>query len=110
MTVSAYQVDSNGYFTIKDPAEVLEYTNDWTDELQENETITNSDWTITTIDGDPAPLASDPIDEVIRNGDKLVSLTLSAGTIGNIYTVYNTVTTSSGEVARRKYRVIVQEK
>jgi len=71
----------------KDPDEVLDYRIDWTDRLEEDETILSSTWTV------PVGLTQN---SAVTQA-KTTTVWLSGGsTLGKIYRVHNRVITSGG--------------
>ena len=109
MTISqtGFQKDIQGHWIPKDPAAILVYTLDWTEWLATGTTVTTSAWTVETITGDASPLAR--VSDGIQTGTKTY-IELRLGTAPNLYTVTNTVTTSDGEVDRRRFKVKVMER
>lgn len=89
---------------IKDPqAENWPKGIDWTAylaELAADETITSSEWAVT---GPDDALTAD--EDSIVTGNKKVQIRLSGGTLGKTYVVTNTITTSSGVVDERSFKV-----
>lgn len=105
VTQNGFKRDIAGSWITKDPAATLVYTLDWSEWLPTGATITASTVTVSTITGDAAPLTR--VSNGISGGDKTYA-ELSGGTAGNLYTVTTTVTTSDGEIDRRRYRVRVE--
>lgn len=86
---------------LKDPTEVLDYRFEWSELLEEAETLT-AKTTVAT----PAGLTvdSDVIDETA------VVVWLSGGALGNTYEISCTVTTSGGRTLRRIREMVVQKR
>jgi hypothetical protein len=107
VTQNGFKKDISGSWISKDPAAVLVYTLDWTEWLPTGTTITNSSVTVSTIAADAAPLTK--VSNGVSEGNKSY-VELSGGTKGNLYTITTTVTTSDGEIDRRRFRVKVEER
>lgn len=105
-TTTGFYKDNTGYVIDKDPDAVLAYQLDWSEYLQSGVTIDTSNWTVETISGDTDQLTID--DNTNTTGTTTV--TLSGGTQGNIYKVYNSITTDGGETDRRFFRVKVKDR
>lgn len=80
----------------KDPQAVLDYSVDWTDFLETNETIFSSQWF------NPEGITVD------SNGhtDKVATVWLSGGTLGQSYELVNRITTDNNP-ARVDERTII---
>lgn len=74
----------------KDPEEILDYRMDWTDRLEDSETITVSVWEV--IEGSVEMEAS-PAPSIAGSTTKVW---LSGGTLGETCIVTNHITTSTG--------------
>lgn len=105
-TTTGFYKDNTGYVIDKDPDAVLSYQLDWSEYLQSGVSISTSSWTAETISGDADPLTI--TDNTNNTGTTTV--TLSGGTEGNIYKVYNTITTDGAETDRRYFRVKVRDR
>jgi hypothetical protein len=105
-TQTGFKQDHLGSWIDKDPAAVLVYSLDWNDWIESNDTIANSVMTVSTITGDPNPLA------VKSSGftGNVAYAELEDGSAGNVYTVTNTITTTDGAVDARRFRVKVQNR
>lgn len=103
-TVTGFLKDNEGIYIPKDTEAVLTYSLDWTDWLTNGETISSNLFTIETISGDQDPLTK----STQSNTNYVTTVKLSGGTQGNIYRVYNTITTSGGLTERRYFRVRVE--
>jgi len=103
-TVTGFYKDNEGTLIDKDPEAQLDYLISWSDWLPSGDTISTSSWSIEAItgDGDPLTSASD------ANTDSTTTINLSGGTSGNIYKVYNTITTNGGLTDRRYFRVKIK--
>ena len=80
----------------KDPADVTDYQLDWSDWLEEQETIASSEWT-----------ASSGEIEVEESSDKTTRVWLSGGTERVNITLSNTIVTDSEPVARTAERSLI---
>jgi hypothetical protein len=105
-TTTGFQQDNTGAFVDKDTTAKLTYTLDWVSWLPSGSTIATSVWTVENPAGDAVALANDGI----SNTTTKASIILSGGTAGYVYKVYNTITTSSGSIDRRFFRVKVRER
>jgi len=102
-TVTGFYKDNEGTLINKDTEAALDYLISWSQWLPSGDTITSSSWSVETISGDSDPLVS------TDTGSTTVTtlITLSGGTEGNMYKVYNTITTNGGLTDRRYFRVKV---
>lgn len=85
---------------IKDPAAVLDYGFDWSEWLDENETIEQSTWSV------PEGLT---LDDSNHTGTLAVAW-LSDGTAGSVHRVTNRITTSAGRTEERSLTIRVEER
>jgi hypothetical protein len=83
----------------KDPSAVLDYGCDWTDWLA-GDTISISAWVI------PAGLT----EEDSGKTDTLTTVWLSGGTLGNRYTITNTITTAGGRTDERSLILVIKNR
>jgi hypothetical protein len=100
-----------GDLLVHDPNAIEPQGFDWTDwlaELGASVVISDSDWTVSTIVGDAAPLTLSGA--TIVTGDRLTHITLTAGTPGLRYTVTNHITTSTGVEDDRSFKVLVVQR
>lgn len=103
MTATGFQYDAEGPWIAKDPNAVLDYSLDWGVPLNSwlaGETIASVAWTATA--GLTVGAAS--------NTTTVAKVRLSGGTVGQVYTVSCRVTTSTGQIEDRSFRVRVQER
>jgi len=105
-TLTGYRADRDGAYIDKDSEAVLDYGLNWADWMPTSDTISTSNWTVSTISGDSDPLAVDS-SSINTTLHKTVA-TLSGGTDGNIYTVSNKIVTGDGRTDRRHFRVCVK--
>ena len=105
-TISGFYRDNDGSVINKDPESTLGYQIDWSNWLPSGDEVSTSSWSVETISGDT--------DNLSTTGDTsnttTTTVTLTGGTSGNIYKVYNTVTTANGNTVRRYFRVKVVER
>lgn len=103
-TITGFLADNEGTYIDKDLEASLVYTMDWSQWLPAGETISTSTWSLETITGDTDPL----VNESYNHTDSSSLIEISGGTIGKIYKVYNTITTTSGYQDRRYFRIKVK--
>lgn len=87
---------------IKDPAAVLDHGMDWSDWLDEGETITGTP----TVVSSPAGLTIG----TVTHANGIVSWRVSGGTLGQDYIATCRVTTSAGRVEERSVRYRVRDR
>ena len=86
---------------VKDPADVLDYTRDWTNQLvPRDDTIATSTWT--------APTGITKDDET--NDDLTSTVWLSGGTAGDTYEVPCTITTTGGRTLEQSIWIRVENR
>jgi hypothetical protein len=83
----------------KGPSEVLNYGVDWSDFLDVGDTIVTSTWTV------PAGITQDSENETTT----VAEIFLSGGTLGNTYTLTNSITTDFGLEADREIKIWITE-
>jgi|TARA_R110002153_G_scaffold1046_2_gene4925 uncharacterized protein (UPF0333 family) len=105
-TLTGYYADNEGQLIDKDPEAVLSYQITWTQWLSSGDTIDSSNWTVETISGDTDNITITGN----TNTDDVTTVTLTGGTSGNIYKVYNTITTVNSLTDRRYFRVKVKDR
>lgn len=76
----------------KDPEELLDYGFDWTDRLEDGETISASEWTV------PTGSVTKAVSPAETFTDAITKVWLEGGTLGETCEVTNTVTTSLGRI------------
>lgn len=103
-TITGFLADNEGTYIDKDSLASLVYTMDWSQWLPAGQTITTSTWVLETITGDEYPL----VNEAYNHSNTTSLIEISGGTIGKIYKVYNTITTTSGYQDRRYFRIKVK--
>ena len=117
----------DGGLVTKDPADVSVYAFDWDNaHLAATVTIATSTWTITAIrpnaadtaltkDNEARLTAAQATTAVLRTvtlDNRVTQVRLSAGTLGGLYQVTNTIVTSESptQTKERSFRVLVQNK
>lgn len=103
-TITGFLADNEGTYIDKDPTASLVYTLDWSEWLPTGQTVSSSTWSLETITGDASPL----VNEATSNTTTKSLIEISGGTSGKIYKIYNTITTSSGYIDRRYFRIKVR--
>lgn len=105
-TLSGFYKDNDGTVINKDADAQLSYQLIWSDWLPSGDTITSSSWTAESISGDSDPLT------ITGNSftDTSTTVTVNGGTTGNIYKVYNTISTDQSNTDRRYFRIKVQDR
>lgn len=83
----------------KDPDEILDYQLDWSEEL-DTDTISTSTWIV------PTGLT----EETDSNSTTTTTVWLSGGTIGQVYTLTNRITTAGGRTYDQSVRLRVRTK
>ena len=109
-TTTGFLRDQFGSYILKDPRAVLNYTIDWTDWIG-SDTIATSTWAVTTYSTstvDTSVLAVNGT--AVAVGNKKSIVTLSSGTVGNIYNVRNTIVTANDLKESRAFRVKVENR
>jgi hypothetical protein len=102
MSDNAITQDAIGSLFMKDPRARLDIGVDWSEWLtHESATVSDSSWTVT-----PEGLTLDSATEV----DGVTRVFVSGGTVGEIYTVRNTVHTDTGLIDSRSIRVVVRNR
>lgn len=87
---------------VKDPSSVLDFQHDWDDAyLVAGETIAASSWAVT-------PAGTLTIDSHTET-TTTTTVFLSAGTVGEVYDVTNTVTTNAARTEERTIVVRVEQ-
>ena len=90
-----------GYTTfLKDPDATLDYTVDWSDWLDPNDTISASAWSV------PSGLTQVSASYTTTSA----TIWLSGGTAGSRYAVVNRISTAAGRTEDRSFVVVCQER
>ena len=103
MTARGFQYDAAGPWIEKDPNAVLDYAADWDvpfDSWLNGQTIASVAWTV------PAGLTKG----AESNTTTVAQVRLSGGTVGVTYTVTCRITTNTGQIEDRSFRVVVRER
>jgi hypothetical protein len=103
-TLTGFLRDNEGIYITKDLDAILTYSLDWSDWLQNGETITSNLFTVESISGDAYPLTK--VSQ--SNTNTVCTVKISGGTAGKIYKVFDTITTSGGLTERRYFRIKVE--
>lgn len=86
---------------MKDPSDVLDYSLNWTEFLEDDaDTITSSSWAVT-----PSGLTLG--ENQYASG--ITTVWVSGGTSRETYTITNTITTESGRTIERSVRLPVRD-
>jgi len=85
------------YVEAKDPADVVDYTLDWSDVLSDSETITTSTWTV------PTGITKDSDSEA----DTTTTIFLSGGTAPVEYLLTNKIVTNNATPRTYEKSIIV---
>lgn len=88
----------------KDPDAALDYGCDWSDWLDDGETISESTWVL------PDGLTSGEGAQAPSNTDTATVVWLSGGTAGRAYSVTNRITTSAGRTDDRSIIIRVRQR
>ena len=96
-----------GVWIEKDPQATLTYTLDWSQWLDNADTIEDVEFTVAARINDPQPLIK--VSQGIQDGTKTY-IQLTAGQANKIYIVTAKVTTADGLVDRRSFRVRVENR
>lgn len=96
-----------GIWIAKDSQATLTYTLDWSQWLENSDTIDSVDFTVAARINDPQPLVK--VTQGIQDGTKTY-ITLSSGQANKVYIVTARITTSDGLVDRRSFRVHVENR
>lgn len=105
-TITGFYKDNEGSVIDKDPEATLSYQIDWSDWLPSGDEISTSSWTVETIADDSDNLTTTGNTNTTTNS----TVTLSGGTSGNIYKVYNTIVTLNSLTERRYFRVKIKDR
>ena len=108
-TISGYKTDRVGAYIEKDPDAKLDYTIDWSNWIVGGDTIANSHWIVSTIDSDPNPM-SEWTSNVLTAVDSRTTVYLQGGSVGNVYTITNRITTGNQLVEDRFFRIFVKQR
>lgn len=105
--ITGFKTDRIGSFIEKDPESVLDYSFDWSDWLDDGDTIVTSLWAVQTIAGDTSALTIDS-NTFVNTG--VTTAVMSLGTAGNNYTLTNTITTTNSLIVQRYFRLFLKQR
>tara|TARA_R110000796_G_scaffold113467_2_gene225208 strand:- start:318 stop:680 length:363 start_codon:yes stop_codon:yes gene_type:complete len=114
--LTGYLRDNKGIYIYKDPDANIKYALDFTNYLNNGDTIvdngsTSPIVTIGTITGDAAPLTHPTSHTVdVSATTTKVTFRVSGGTAGNVYPVEVKIITSAGDTDSRHFRIICKDK
>jgi hypothetical protein len=103
-TITGYKKDTVGVYIDKDPGARLIYSMDWSEWLQAGDNITGATYAVSTVSGDTQPIVKH--EEGVQN-NTVTFVELSGGKDQEIYTVTATITTSNGNIDKRRFRIKV---
>jgi hypothetical protein len=106
ITLTGYHQDNLGAWISKDPTATLTYSMDWSEWLPTSVAIATVVYTLQVRSNDPAPLVKQT--QGITNAITYVSL--SGGQVGKVYTVTAKITTDSGSIDSRSFRIKVENR
>lgn len=106
--ITGFRTDRSGAYIEHDPDSRLDYSLDWSEWLSSGDTLSASTWTVSTITGDSAPITVESVNTNSNTG--ITTAILSGGTAGNIYTVKCRITTGSGLIDERTFRLVVRDR
>lgn len=88
----------------KDPDSVIDYAFDWSDQLEEAETILSNAWTV-----EPIEDGGMVVDSTAMDGNRCTAI-FSGGVVGNQYRATNQVVTSLGRTYDRSLTFLCFER
>jgi hypothetical protein len=109
--LTGFKRDNEGAYIEKASAANIIYAIDFTDYLNSGDALSTASVAIESITGDTNALrfpTSQAVDVTIANA--LVSIRLRGGTLGNVYNVDTTITTSNGDTDVRRFRIVITNK
>lgn len=104
---TGFQVSDQQLWIAKDPQAQLYYTFDWSEWLIGNDIISSVEYNIVSRVNDPTPLIK--VSQGIAD-DVKTYIELASGQITKTYTVNVKVTTATGLIDRRSFKVRVLER
>lgn len=102
---SGFLKDITGTYILKDPSANLQYGVDWKDWLETSDAVNTSTWRLET-----TGTISDILVEAVGVIDGVGLAVISSGTVGEIYTVANTIQTQQGYKDTRRFRIKVEKR
>lgn len=101
---SGFEDTIQGLQITKDPEAKLVYTLDWSDWLEPGDGLQSADWTVAARSNDPHPIVEEDTGII----DNKTYIELSQGQSGKTYIITTKITTVSGFIDRRSFRVKVE--
>lgn len=102
---NGFQQTNTGLNIDKDVEAQLIYTLDWTNWLNDGDSVASTTWSVAARRNDPTPIVIE--DSGITGTNKKTFVELSGGQTDKVYIVTCKVTTNDGLVDRRNFRVNV---
>lgn len=99
---TGFQVTNTGLVIDKDPAAQMIYTLDWTNWLEDGDSISSGSWEAAARRNDPTPIVVE--DSGVTTGTKTY-VELSGGQADKTYIITVTINTTNGITDRRNFRV-----
>lgn len=93
----------------KDPDALLDFGFDWSSWLEDGETITTSNWSISQIQGDSATLAEASSPSASNDGE-VVKTWLEGGEAGELYRVTNSIVTDESREDDRSFLLSISQR
>lgn len=106
--ITGFRTDRSGAWIEHDPDSRLDYSLDWSEWLSSGDNLATSTWTASTITGDAAPIVINSQNTNTSTG--ISTAVISGGTAGRIYTIKNRITTGSGLIDERTFRLVVKNR
>jgi hypothetical protein len=100
--MTGFYIQNQQLYIDKDTASQLTYTLDWSSWLASGDTIASATQTVQARANDPSPMTK--VANGVSSGTKTF-ITVSGGQQDKVYTVNVTITTTSGLVERRNFKV-----
>ena len=97
--------DHIGTYIVKDATAELQYGMDWKEWLELGDEVVTTTWAVETTGTSVALVANDG-----GQLDSVALVTITGGTVGEIYTVRNTVETLQGYRDSRRFRIRVENR
>lgn len=104
---TGFEVINQTLWIDKDPEAQLFYTFDWSDWLTGNDTIASAVYSVASRINDPDPVVK--VSDGITGGKKTF-VELRGGQVNKSYVVSVTVTTATGLIDRRSFRVKIENR
>jgi hypothetical protein len=97
--------DHIGTYIVKDATAELQYGMDWKEWLELGDEIVTTSWAVETT-GTSIALVANSGGQL----DSVALVTITGGTVGEIYTVRNTIETEQGYIDSRRFRIKVENR